>query len=150
VSWLDWGLAPWQEDLLATTRFLTRLRAASPVLGQRSFFPGRRTHRDGVVDIQWYAADGLPMRYRTWDSPHTRTLAMFLDGTHVGGQSLLIVFHGGAEDAEVTLPEQAEGTTYGLVWDSVWERPRPAAGGQRAAGSVTVTAASVRVYSLST
>jgi len=148
VSWLDWDLAPWQEDLLATTRFLTRFRAVSPVLGQRSFFTGRRAHRDGVADIQWFAADGLPMRYRTWDSPHTRTLAMFLDGTHVGGQSLLIVFHGGAQDAEVNLPEHAEGTTYRLVWDSVWERPQDPAGGEPVDGSVTVAATSARVYSL--
>jgi glycogen operon protein len=172
VSWFDWDLEPWQHDLLATTRFLSRLRASNPVLGQRSFFPGRLEHEDGVVDIQWFAADGLPMRYRTWDSPHTRTLVMFLDGKHVGGQSLLIIFHGGARDAEVTLPAQGDGATYQLVWDSVWTLPKPPGGGEvdetpavptvsrlagpagdgpaedRAAegGPVTVTAASIRVY----
>jgi isoamylase len=160
VSWLNWDLEPWQNDLLATTRFLTRLRATNPVLGQRTFFPGRQVHSDGVVDIQWFAADGLPMRYRTWDSPYTRTLAMFLDGTHVGGQSLLIVFHGGAQDAEVILPARVDGATYRLVWDSTWERP-PDSGDRTATddrvdpaepgvdGPVTVTAASVRVYGLS-
>jgi isoamylase len=148
VSWFDWNLEPWQEDLLTTTHFLTRFRAVNPVLGQRSFFPGRRTHRDGLVDIQWFATDGMPMRYRTWDSPHTRTLTMFLDGTHVGGQSLLVVFHGDAQDAEVKLPEHADGTTYRLVWDSVWERPRDSTGDEPVDGSVTVTATSVRVYSL--
>jgi len=148
VSWFDWDLQPWQEDLLATTRFLSRLRASNPVLGQRTFFPGRRTHRDGVVDIQWFASDGLPMRYRTWDSPHTRTLVMFLDGTHVGGQSLLIVFHGGAVDAKVSLPALGE-AAYSLLWDSVWERPTPSEETVTAEGPVTVTSASVRVYSLS-
>jgi isoamylase len=159
VSWFSWDLDPWQIDLLATTRFLTMLRASNPVLGQRTFFPGRQVHADGVVDIQWFAADGLPMRYRTWDSPHTRTLAMFLDGTHVGGQSLFIVFHGGAQDAEVNLPARGDARTYRLVWDSAWERP-PAWGNSNATddhpdpaepgtdGPVTVTAASVRVYSL--
>jgi isoamylase len=125
VSWFDWDLEPWQHDLLATTRFLSGLRAGSPVLGQRSFFPGRQKHEDGVVDIQWFAADGLPMRYRTWDSPHTRTLVMFLNGTHVGGQSLLIIFHGGARDARVTMPALGDGATYLLVWDSVWTVPQP-------------------------
>jgi glycogen operon protein len=150
VSWFDWDLEPWQEDLLATTRFLTTLRAGNPVLGQRTFFPGRRTHRDGVVDIQWFAADGLPMRYRTWDSPHTRTLAMFLDGTHVdGGQSLLVIFHGGARDAEVTLPTRTDGARYHLVWDSAEERPAASADGAGTDGQVTLTAASVRAYSLS-
>jgi glycogen operon protein len=148
VSWFDWDLQPWQEDLLATTRFLTGLRAGNPVLGQRTFFPGRRTHRDGVVDIQWFAADGLPMRYRTWDSPHTRTLAMFLDGTHVGGQSLFIVFHGGALDAEVNLPALGD-AAYRLLWDSDWERPTDSDDGEAVKGAVTLTAASIRVYSLS-
>jgi isoamylase len=157
VSWFDWDLKPWQSNLLATTRFLTRLRAHSPVLGQRSFFPGRPAHPDGVVDIAWFAADGLPMRYRTWDDPQTRTLAMMLDGTHVGGDSLLIIFHGGAQDAEVTLPARGDGATYHLVWDSAWERP-PASGDSEATGDsrhtgapgepVTMTAASVRVYRL--
>ena len=157
VSWFHWDLRPWQSNLLATTRFLTGLRAHSPVLGQRSFFPGRPAHPDGVVDIQWFAADGLPMRYRTWDDPQTRTLAMMLDGTHVGGESLLIIFHGGAQDAEVTLPARGDGATYGLVWDSAWERP-PASGDSEATGDpghtgtpgepVTVTGSSVRVYRL--
>jgi isoamylase len=82
---------------------------------------------------------------------------MLLDGAHVGGQSLLIIFHGGAADTEVTLPARGDGAAYRLVWDSVWERP-PAPGRGQATlspsvapaeeGPVTLTAASVRVYSL--
>ena len=157
VSWLDWDLQPWQRDLLATTRFLASLRADSPVLGQRTFFTGRPAHPDGVVDLQWFAADGHPMRSHTWDDHHNQTLLMFLDGTHVGGDSLLLIFHGGARDAEVTLPPRGGAAAYRLVWDSAWELPAAAVGSQAIArpcpgpaqaGAVTVTAASVRVYSL--
>jgi len=157
VSWFDWDLQGWQSDLLATTCFLTRFRAANAVLGQRSFFPGRPAHQDGVADIQWFAQDGLPMRPPAWDSPHTRTLAMLLDATHVGGQSLLLIFHGGGRDVELTLPVPAAGLAYRLVWNSAWERPAdpgehraeqdhrdPA--DRREAGTVTLTAASVQVY----
>ena len=147
VSWLNWDPKPWQSDLLATTRFLTRLRATSPVLGQRSFFTGRPAHQDGSADLQWFAADGQPTSDGTWDDPHTRTLTMFLDGSRVGGESLLIVFHGGAQRAEVTLPERGEGAAYRLLWDSAWERPRTCSETVDA-GPVTVTAASIRVYSL--
>lgn len=157
MSWIDWDLEPWQADLLATTRFLAGLRSSNPVLGQRSFFTGRRAHLDGVTDLQWFSADGQPMSNRTWDDADNRTLTMLLDGTHVGGQSLLIIFHGGAADAEVTLPAQGDGAAYRLVWDSVWEQP-PAPGGGQATpspciapaeeGPVTLTAASVRVYGL--
>jgi glycogen operon protein len=152
VSWLSWDLEPWQEELLATTRFLTRLRATSPVLGQRSFVTGRRARQDGASDPQWFSADGQPMSNRTWDDPHTRTLTMFLDSTHAGGQSLLIVFHGGARDAEVTLPAPGEDAAYLLLWDSDWALPLPDGITSETVvpgdGPVTLTAASVRVYSL--
>jgi isoamylase len=153
MSWFDWDLQPWQVDLLATTRFLTRLRASSPVLRQRSFFTGRAAHQDGLADLQWFAADGQPMGNAAWNDPHTRTLTMFLDGTPFDGESLLIIFHGGARDAEVTLPARGEAASYRLVWDSAWELPAASWDGADtvdpgAGGSVTLTAASVRVYNL--
>jgi glycogen operon protein len=165
VSWFDWDLGPWQEDLLATTRFLTRLRADNAVLGRRSFFTERRALNARMIDPLWFSADGQPMRNRTWDDPHTRTLTMFLDGAQVGGHSMLIVFHGGAADAKVTLPPRGDGTAYRLIWDSAWEHP-PAGEDDQAAESqadvsnppdltdpagerhVTLTAASVQVYNL--
>jgi len=152
VSWMDWDLRQWQSDLLATTRFLTRLRADNPVLGQRSFFTERRAHQDPLIEPQWFSASGQPMCNQTWDDPHTRTLTMLLDGTRTGARSLLIIFHGSTHDAEVTLPAWGEGATYRLVWDSVWELP-PASGVTAGtvnphSGPVTLTAASVRVYSV--
>jgi len=146
LSWVDWDLEPWQANLLATTRFLTGLRVTHPVLGQRPFFTGRRPHEDGLADLRWFAADGQPMDNDTWDDPQTRTLTMFLDGTHVGGESLLLIFHGGAQSAEVKLPAREGRTTYLLLWDSAWDRPQAPPG--RVRGPVTLTAASIRVYSV--
>ncbi len=148
LSWADWDLEPWQANLLATTRFLTRLRVSHPVLGQRSFFTGRTPHQDGLADLRWFAADGQPMGTDTWDDLFTRTLMMFLDGTHVGGESLLMVFHGGAQSAEVTLPAREGHTAYLLLWDSAWERPQAPLG--PVPGTVTLSAASIRVYSVLT
>ena len=147
VSWFDWDLEPWQRELLATTRFLTKLRATNPVLRQRSFFTGHLSYHDGMTDLQWLAADGQPMYDGTWDDPHTRTLTMLLDGSRVGGESFLIVFHGGALDAEVTLPARGNGAAYRRVWDSAWDLPMESSD-TVGAGPVTVTAASIRVYTL--
>ena len=147
VSWFDWNLEPWQRDLLDTTRFLTKLRASNPVLRQRSFFTGHVSYRDGLADLQWFATNGKPMHDGTWDDPHTRTLMMLLDGSKVRGESFLIVFHGGAMDAEVILPQQNHVAAYRTIWDSAWDLPLDASDTVRA-GPVQITAASIRVYGL--
>ena len=137
VSWQHWDLRPWQQDLLETTRFLTGLRAGNPVLGQRFTFADHRA-QVAVIDPLWFAADGQPMRNHTWDDPHARTLTMLLNGTQIGGPSLLIIFHGGAQDSAVTLPVLDGDTTYRLVWDSAWERPIPSGDGELSAQPGTV------------
>jgi len=144
VSWFDWDLEPWQRDLLETTRFLVRLRATNPVLRQRTFFTGRPVHADGTADLQWYAADGEQMHPGLWDDARTRTLTMFLDGSHLEADSLLLVFHGGAHGAEVTLPDHAGVRAYELLWDSSWATPR--VGSKVEPGPVSVSAASLQVY----
>jgi glycogen operon protein len=81
---------------------------------------------------------------------------MLLDSSRVGGQSLLLVFHGGAQEAEVTLPARGDGAAYHLVWNSAWERPLASADSEATEATedpgegrpLTVTAASVRIYSL--
>jgi glycogen operon protein len=145
ISWVDWDLAEWQSDLLETTAFVSRLRAEYPVLRQRTFFTGREVHEDGSMDLAWFAADGTAMHNGGWEDPSTRTLQMLLNGAWIGHVSLLVVLHGGAQRATVTLPEVPGLTAYRLLWDSTDERPgrtqRPVA-----PGPVDVGPASIRVY----
>ena len=123
TSWYDWELAPWQQDLLATTEFLVRLRADHPVLRQRVFFSGGPVHLDGSKDLEWFGADGLPMTMDRWADDRVRTLQMLLDGAWHGHASLLVVFHGSAHEGAVTLPRPPGLTAYQLLWDSAWDRP---------------------------
>ncbi|MEI2764794.1 MAG: glycogen debranching protein GlgX [Dermatophilaceae bacterium] len=123
VSWFDWALAPWQEDLLETTRFLIRLRERFPVLRQRTFFSGTQVHADGSKDLQWCDRDGLPMTTLQWADPGQRTVSMLLNGAWRGVESLLVVIHGDPTEAVVTLPRPPGLTAYELVWDSAMERP---------------------------
>ncbi|GAA1892858.1 glycogen debranching protein GlgX [Lapillicoccus jejuensis] len=145
ISWFDWELAPWQEDLLATTGFLTRLRREHRVLRQRTFFQGRPVADDGAQDVAWYGADGSAMTDGAWGDPGTRTLQLLLDGTWLGEESVLLVLHGGAQDTTLTLPRPPAGASYRLVWDSAWERPGDP---QDVAADLReqVTATSLRVY----
>jgi isoamylase len=145
TSWVDWELADWQRDLLATTSFLADLRVRHPVLRQRTFFTGRAVHEDGSTDLAWFDGEGRPMENGRWEDPGTRTLLMYLDGAWIGTDSLLLVFHGQADDGVVTLPSPPGLTAYELLWDSAQERPTAPEDAVRP-GPVQVSAASLRVY----
>ncbi len=146
VSWLDWDLRPWQQDLLETTSFLVRLRATMPVLRQRAFPSGRTVGPDGSMDIAWYDAGGRPMTADVWSDPGTRTLSMYLDGAELGERSALVLVHGGAHPAQVTLPAPPGLTAYERVWDSTWERPLTPEVVWPGGGPVDVAVASMHVY----
>jgi isoamylase len=146
LSWFDWDLEPWQEDLLETARFLIRLRATQPVLRQRTFLSGRPVRDDGSTDLAWYGAAGQPMTTAEWTNPAVRTLSMYLDGYELGDRSVLVVLHGGARPASVTLPTPPGLHAYERLWDSAWPRPREPEVVDPMLRSIEMAAASMHVY----
>ncbi|WP_353950780.1 glycogen debranching protein GlgX [Knoellia sp. S7-12] len=145
TTWFDWDLAPWQDDLLATTRHLLAIRREHPALRQRTWALGREVHEDGSIDLAWYAADGSPMG--DWSSPDNRTLQMLVNGAWLGHESVLVVLHGGQDERQVTLPKAPSLAAYRLLWDSAWERPED--GDRSDAGSQVILAAlSMRAYAV--
>jgi glycogen operon protein len=146
LSWYDWALEPWQEDLLETTRFLTRLRAQFSVLRQRTYFSGGTVHVDGSKDLEWYDPDGRPMTMARWADHELRTLAALFNGAWHGHPSLLVVLHGGAQEAEVTLPRAPGLTGYELMWDSAWDRPPARPANVSLDAPTLMLPASMRVY----
>ncbi len=123
VTWVDWYHGQWQQDLLDTVRFLLKLRASHPVLRQGAFFTGRSVHADGTKDLAWFTGDGDQMSDEQWYDGYRRTLLMYLHGEPAGGDSLLVVFHGGQHDREITLPDQPWAQRYRLLWTSASARP---------------------------
>ena len=150
-TWLDWGGrgGGWRADLLRTTAELLRLRREHAVLRQATFFAGRPVHADGTTDLAWFAADGRVMTHDRWYDNALRTLQVFLHGEPVAGASLLLVVHGGLDDAAVTLPEAPWARSWQLLWDSAVEGPEPNRddeGTARPGAEVAVSALSLRVY----
>ena len=149
TSWLDWDLQPWQEDLLATARYLISLRRQFPALGSDQFFVGRPPEGliGGLKDLTWFAPDGTEMVPRHWEDGGLRMLqVLFADPLLAapptvpgstsavspltnpavpgeGGGSLLMVIAGAAYRADVVLPIAASITGYELLWNSSEARP---------------------------
>ncbi len=146
ISWLQWDFEPWQQDLLETSAYLTRLRRSSRVFRQGTFFSSHPRPGDGRADVQWFGRRGELMTAATWEDPRSRILQMLLIGTDLKAHSLLLVFQGKHRDDDVTLaPLEDPDDRYELLWDSAWERP--GRGEIVTPGdTVTVAAASLQVY----
>lgn len=120
ISWLSWDLSPWQENLLATTRHLLRLRATQPALRPTDFYLGRPRGSATRPDLDWRLADGRPVEHHQWHDPAVRTLQMVR--TAEDGSSVLLVLNGLLDTVEVTLTDGPDGP-WELRWDSTWEHP---------------------------
>ncbi|WP_116112879.1 glycogen debranching protein GlgX [Austwickia chelonae] len=147
ISWIDWQLEQWQEDLADTVGFLTRLRKENQVFRQASFFSRHPRPGDSRVDVLWFGRYGEPMTSQSWEDPRCRVLQMLLLGDGITCASFLLVFQGKHAAEEVTMPPLSGGRSYRLIWDSGWERPGD--GGRIDPGHVTeVGAATLQVYQL--
>ena len=149
TSWVDWDLAPWQQDLLETTRRLIAVRRALPALRQRTWGLGHPVDEHGTLDLEWYAEDGRPMADR-WSEPGRRLVQMRHAAPRDGESGALVVVNGGTEPADVVLPDGAATGGYRLLWDSDWPRPPAdeAPAQVPAEATVVVPAASIRVYAV--
>ncbi|MDQ2851466.1 MAG: glycogen debranching protein GlgX [Actinomycetota bacterium] len=121
ISWYDWDLAPWQSALNHTVRHLVQIRRDHPVLRQRHFFPGGPVEGQTLPALHWHAADGQILTADQWNNGRTRTMSVVFDGAAVGDDRLLLLFHGGAAESAVTLPDQSGIAAWELLWDSRFE-----------------------------
>ncbi len=161
VSWVDWALQPWQEDLLATTRYLITLRRQFAAVRPDHFFTGLPPagHPEALKDLAWFGPDGQEMTWQRWEDSGLRTLqVLFADPTppapgappeSAGSRtdSLLMVIAGAAHPGEVLLPKAPPVTGYELLWDSSTPLPPAARSRPSTPGSgVKVAPDSLRLY----
>ncbi len=120
ISWVDWDLEGWQQELLVFTRRVVALRQEHPVFRRRRFLSG---HSDGELgDIVWFNASGEHMGASDWETGHLRSLTVFVNGDAIDepdrrgrtvvDDSFLIAFNAGPESSTLTVP----GETYGHGW----------------------------------
>ena len=127
ISWVDWDLEPWQEELLAFTRRAVALRREHPVFRRRRFFAGVSRDEGTPADIAWFAPDGRTMGPDDWANHEARSMLVFLNGEaipepdqrgeRVVGDSFLVAFNGHYEPLTFTLPEEVYGDGWLVALD---------------------------------
>ncbi len=121
ISWVNWSDV--DEDLLAFTAALARLRREHPVFRRRRFFAGWPIRSgDEMRDIAWFTPAGVEMSERDWAAGFGRCITVFLYGEGIPDRdpvgervidsSFLLCFNAHDEDLEVRLP----GNGYGAAW----------------------------------
>ena len=131
LSWVDWAAARDNEVLTEFTARLAKLRAAHPIFRRQRFFQGQPLRGTGIDDIAWLRADGQPMNDQDWNSGHTQTLAIYLNGRgipdsdNVGrpvvDSSFLLLINSHHQQHGFTLPDE----TYGKSWQAALDTADP-------------------------
>jgi isoamylase len=129
LSWMDWDLEDWQQELLEFTRRVVRMRHEHPVFRRRRFFAGEVTRPgDAVADIAWFNSKGEHMAEGDWGDPSTRELMVFLNGDAIPepgprgepvvDDSFVIAFNAGDRTIPFTIPDEVYGEGWTVVLDT--------------------------------
>lgn len=126
LTWIDWDLEPWQEDLLAHTRRLIALRRQNPALRPIRFARLGRTTPSASV-MEWYDQHGETMEGERWTDPSHRTLQYVATSTPETEEfnRILLIVHGDESPIDVTLPQLDGVERYVSLWSSAEEQPSP-------------------------
>ena len=99
LTWVHWDLDAAERALLAFTRTVLGIRAATPALRRTTFFPPTPTSGDGLT---WLRPDGAPMTEADWGHAANHVLGMRFDG-----EPLLLLVNGGGRSRAFALPVAA-------------------------------------------
>ncbi len=127
LSWLNWQLEPWQEQLLEFVQQLGALRREHPVLRRERFFRGRP--EEGVAsDLVWLLPDGDEMQSQDWHQALRHTIGAKLNGRQIDeldgrgrtvrGDTLLLLFNAEESSVSFTLPQTLAHQYWRLLIDT--------------------------------
>jgi isoamylase len=135
ISWVDWGLADTERDLLQFTEVLAGLRRDHPVFRRRRFFRGRPDPGGEISDIVWLTSAGQEMTQEDWQAGYARSLAALLNGEAIsepdprGGRvvdaKFLLLFNTHSQPITFTLPEATLAPGWEVVIDTFTGQASP-------------------------
>ncbi len=129
VSWLDWGMAEAERDLLRFTQTLADLRRDHPVFRRRRFFRGHpQATGEETGDIIWLTPTGAEMTQADWGASDAKSLGAFLNGEAISepdprGEKItdakfLLLFNAHSHPRTFTLPEPRLAAGWQIVIDT--------------------------------
>jgi glycogen operon protein len=139
LSWFDWEAV--DEEVLAFTKRLIRLRRRHPVFRRPTFLEGREVLGSGVPDVWWFRPDGRRMTRRDWAADGGQ-LGVFLNGDEIPARtptgegirdaSFLVLLNAHHDPVVFTLPPRRFGSRWQLELSTAEPeadaRPFPARG----------------------
>ncbi len=150
LTWVNWELQPWQEDLLATTKHLITLRQELAALRPLKFGRFGETV-ENANQMDWYNADGKEMESADWDDPNNRTLQYLAASTPVDEEfsRILLIVHGLENNAEVVVPSHEGVNFYEPLWFSTNPSPKDIPGVLRPGETIKVGGTSMLLFKAS-
>ena len=101
LSWLDWGMAAQNADMVNFVQQMIALRKRHPSIMRRRFLTGKNVEGKNIKDISWH---GKQIDLPQWNEPETRLLAYTLAGNRADEADLHILMNMSDEKATIELP----------------------------------------------
>ena len=131
ISWLDWDLEPWQDEMLNFTRRLIAIRKHHPALRRPEFAACEVASLDEAPDLMWFSPSGEPVTGAQWKDLGSKAIAGFFSG-HVPSvdrtrsdmdatPSFLVLLNAGSSAVEFSLPGAPYGVSYRRVVNTAEE-----------------------------
>ncbi|GAA5032264.1 glycogen debranching protein GlgX [Terrabacter aeriphilus] len=130
ISWIQWVLDEDDQQLLAFTQSLVKLRREHPVFRRRRFFAGSADHggESELGDIAWFTPEAAHMDEQIWSDGRAKSLMVFLNGSAIPepdprgqqilGDSFLVMFNAHDDALTFTLPDDEWGAQWVPVIDT--------------------------------
>ncbi len=125
LSWQSWFLDPWQNELLAFTTYIIKLRREHRVFQRNGYLQGKQIEHVNVPDLAWFRADATLFEREDWESHETRSIGMYLGGavtekdrTDVVDNAFYWFLNSSSEEVVVTLPNGEYARNYRLMFNT--------------------------------
>jgi glycogen operon protein len=119
ITWLNWGDAEKNRDILEFFRKAIAFTKRYPILQRRRFFTGTDRDGDCIPDIEWFGGN---LDRPAWDDPELRTLCCLLDGgeepSETGDYRLFVIMNADYRAQSIRIPHPAEGKRWLRVIDT--------------------------------